>query len=93
MAQATPGDEGSVAAENSGDPPAPAAKIAGEHPSAAEAPAGENAAALTPLPRGVTQPIAGELLRLAGPVFASQLLRIGYQWVDALWVKLAPSRL
>ena len=38
-------------------------------------------------PRGVTQPIGGELLRLAGPVFASQLLRIGYQWVDALWVK------
>src|SRR2546427_5343938 len=38
-------------------------------------------------PRSVTQPIGGELLRLAGPVFASQLLRIGYQWVDALWVR------
>src|SRR5438094_661013 len=45
---------------------------------------------LTPsesLPSGVTRPIGRELLRLSAPVFASQLLRIGYQWVDALWVK------
>src|SRR6266581_1287548 len=45
------------------------------------------AAPAAPLPPGVTRPIAGELLRLAAPVFASQLLRIGYQWVDALWVR------
>ncbi len=39
------------------------------------------------LPRGVTGPIPRELLRLAGPVFVSQLLRVAYQWVDALWVR------
>src|SRR5882672_9329637 len=39
------------------------------------------------LPRGVTRPIPGELLRLALPVLASQALRIAYQWVDALWVR------
>lgn len=39
------------------------------------------------LPPGVTRPIPGELLRLAVPVLASQLLRLGYQWVDALWVR------
>ena len=33
------------------------------------------------------RPIPGELLRLALPVFASQLLRVAYQWVDALWVR------
>ena len=38
-------------------------------------------------PRGVTGPIPRELLRLAVPVLASQLLRVGYQWVDALWVR------
>jgi len=38
-------------------------------------------------PRGVTGPIPGELLRLALPVLASQLLRVAYQWVDALWVR------
>jgi putative MATE family efflux protein len=38
-------------------------------------------------PRGVVEPIPRELLRLALPVAASQLLRIGYQWVDALWVR------
>lgn len=38
------------------------------------------------LPRGVTRPIQGELLRLALPVLASQLLRLAYMWVDALWV-------
>lgn len=40
-----------------------------------------------PLPRGVTGPIGSELMRLALPAFASYLLRIAYQWVDALWVK------
>lgn len=39
------------------------------------------------LPRGVTGPIPRELFRLALPVLASQLLRVGYQWVDALWVR------
>src|SRR5882672_1142242 len=39
------------------------------------------------LPRGVTRPIPGELLRLALPVLASQFLRVAYQWVDALWVR------
>ena len=38
-------------------------------------------------PRGVTGPIGRELLRLAVPVYASQLLRLAYQWVDALWVR------
>src|SRR5437764_12184038 len=37
--------------------------------------------------RGVTRPIPPELFRLALPVLASQALRIGYQWVDALWVQ------
>jgi len=41
----------------------------------------------TALPRGVTGPLGGELMRLAVPVFFSFLLRIAYQWVDALWVK------
>jgi len=40
-----------------------------------------------PLPAGVTAPIPRELLRLALPVLASQLLRVAYQWVDALWVR------
>jgi putative MATE family efflux protein len=39
------------------------------------------------LPRGVTEPIPREMLRLALPVLASQLLRVAYQWVDALWVR------
>lgn len=38
-------------------------------------------------PRGVTGPIPRELLRLALPVLGSQMLRLGYQWVDALWVR------
>ena len=38
-------------------------------------------------PSGVTGPIPAELLRLALPVLASQLLRVAYQWVDALWVR------
>ena len=39
------------------------------------------------LPRGVTEPIPRELLRLALPMLASYSLRIAYQWIDALWVK------
>src|SRR5262249_1703894 len=38
-------------------------------------------------PIGVTQPIPRALLGLALPGFASYLLRLGYQWVDALWVR------
>ena len=45
------------------------------------------APAAAPPPRGVTRPIPPELLRLALPVLASQLLRLAYQWVDALWVR------
>jgi putative MATE family efflux protein len=43
--------------------------------------------AASSLPRGVTGPIPSELFRLAVPVFLSQLLRVAYQWVDALWVR------
>jgi Na+-driven multidrug efflux pump len=42
---------------------------------------------LTTLPAGVTRPIGSALFHLALPVLASQLLRLGYQWVDALWVQ------
>jgi len=35
----------------------------------------------------VDEPIGRTLLRLALPILASQALRIGYQWVDALWVR------
>jgi len=42
-------------------------------------------AAARALPEGVTTPIPRALLRLALPVLASQMLRLGYQWVDALW--------
>jgi putative MATE family efflux protein len=41
----------------------------------------------TALPDGVTQPIPRALLALALPGLASFLLRLGYQWVDALWVR------
>ena len=41
----------------------------------------------TALPIGVTQPIPRALLSLALPGLASFLLRLGYQWVDALWVR------
>ena len=44
-------------------------------------------AGAAPLPRGVTGPIPREVLRLALPVLVSQLLRIAYQWVDAVWVR------
>ncbi len=43
--------------------------------------------AATAPPRGVTRPIPGELLRLALPMLASLVLRIAYQWIDALWVR------
>ncbi len=39
------------------------------------------------LPRGVTGPVGAELMRLAAPAFFSFLLRIAYQWIDALWVR------
>ncbi|MEO5989514.1 MAG: MATE family efflux transporter, partial [Candidatus Eisenbacteria bacterium] len=32
-------------------------------------------------------PVPHALLRLALPIFASQALRLAYQWVDALWVR------
>ncbi len=37
--------------------------------------------------RLLEEPVARTLLRLALPVLASQALRLGYQWVDALWVR------
>jgi putative MATE family efflux protein len=37
--------------------------------------------------RLLTEPVPRALLRLALPVLASQALRLGYQWVDAMWVK------
>jgi len=40
-----------------------------------------------PLPPGVTEPIPRALFKLALPALASFILRIGYQWVDALWVR------
>lgn len=40
-----------------------------------------------PPPTGVRRPIPGELLRLTLPLLASQILRLAYQWVDALWVR------
>jgi putative MATE family efflux protein len=46
-----------------------------------------SATARATLPEGVTTPIPRALLRLALPVLASQFLRLGYQWVDALWVR------
>ena len=51
--------------------------------STSAAPAPRDAAA----PPGVTQPIPPALFHLALPVLASQILRLGYQWVDALWVR------
>ena len=35
----------------------------------------------------LNEPVPRALLRLALPVLASQALRLGYQWVDALWVR------
>ncbi|MEO5616884.1 MAG: MATE family efflux transporter [Candidatus Eisenbacteria bacterium] len=48
-----------------------------------ETPAG----AATALPAAATRPIPGLLWRLALPILASQLLRLAYQWVDAMWVQ------
>ena len=45
------------------------------------------ATASSPAPIGVTEPIPRALLALALPGLASFLLRLGYQWVDALWVR------
>ncbi len=45
---------------------------------------------MSPAPRReelLTAPVPRILLRLALPVLASQALRLGYQWVDAMWVK------
>jgi putative MATE family efflux protein len=47
----------------------------------------EVAAPAPALPAGVTQPIPRALVSLALPVLASQMLRLAYQWVDALWVR------
>ena len=41
---------------------------------------------MTRAPAGVTGPIPRVLLRLALPLLASHVLRLAYQWVDALWV-------
>jgi putative MATE family efflux protein len=38
-------------------------------------------------PPGIHQPIPRALIRLAIPLLASHVLRLGYQWVDALWVR------
>lgn len=35
----------------------------------------------------LTEPIPRALIKLALPVFASHLLRLSFQWVDALWVR------
>ena len=35
----------------------------------------------------VSEPVPRALFKLAVPVLASQALRLGYQWVDAMWVK------
>ncbi len=40
-----------------------------------------------PRRRLLEEPVARALLRLALPVLASQALRLGYQWVDAVWVR------
>ena len=37
--------------------------------------------------RLLDEPVPRALLRLALPVLASQALRLGYQWVDAVWVR------
>jgi putative MATE family efflux protein len=38
-------------------------------------------------PESLTLPVPRALLRLALPIFASQILRLAFQWVDALWVR------
>jgi putative MATE family efflux protein len=46
-----------------------------------------NDAARAAAPLGVSGPISHSLLRLALPILASHVLRLAYQWVDALWVR------
>jgi len=41
----------------------------------------------TPDTRLLDEPVPRALLRLALPVLMSQMLRLAYQWVDAMWVK------
>lgn len=43
--------------------------------------------ALAPSHRLLQEPVPRALLALALPVLASQALRLGYQWVDAIWVR------
>ena len=50
-------------------------------------PGGRAVSTMTASPSGVTDDIPRALYRLALPVLASQALRLGYQWVDALWVR------
>lgn len=38
-------------------------------------------------PDTLSLPVPRALLRLALPLFASQILRLAFQWVDALWVR------
>ena len=38
-------------------------------------------------PESLTLPVPQALLQLALPIFASQILRLAFQWVDALWVR------
>ncbi len=38
-------------------------------------------------PETLGRPVPGALFRLALPIFASQVLRLAFQWVDALWVR------
>ena len=38
-------------------------------------------------PETLRLPVSRALVRLALPIFASQLLRLAFQWVDALWVR------
>lgn len=38
-------------------------------------------------PEALRLPVPQALVRLALPIFASQILRLAFQWVDALWVR------
>jgi putative MATE family efflux protein len=46
-----------------------------------------NASNVVGPPLGVNEPISRSLVRLAVPILASHILRLAYQWVDALWVR------
>lgn len=41
----------------------------------------------TAAPETLRLPVPRALVRLALPIFASQILRLAFQWVDALWVR------